>query len=56
VKATLVGKLHHGPYYQIGAAAKWGMGAAYMLLGLMLAVMWVVASYEASRVLGPGWF
>ena len=39
VKSVLTQGTHRGPYYQIGRAATWGMGAAYVLLGGYLAVM-----------------
>jgi Zn-dependent protease len=55
VKATLLGHQHRGPYYQIGIKAKWAMGAAYVVLGLMLVLMFMLCRYEALRTLGPSW-
>jgi hypothetical protein len=40
-----------GQYYQIAALARWSMGIAYVVLGLTLAVMWVLAQIEAYNVL-----
>ena len=55
VKATLLGRQQYGRYYQIGAAAKWSIGVAYVVLGVLLAVMFVVCQLEAARMLGPAW-
>ena len=40
VRRTLLERAHHSPYYDIGLPAKIAMGAAYVLLGGFLAVMW----------------
>jgi Zn-dependent protease len=55
VKATLAAGARREPYYQIGARARWTMGAAYAALGLTLAAMWVFCKIEAIRLVGPQW-
>ena len=55
IKMTVLGGGQRGPYYQIGGAAKWTMGAAYALLLITLATMWFVCKIETLRFMGPGW-
>ncbi|MEO6435187.1 MAG: hypothetical protein ABIP55_05440, partial [Tepidisphaeraceae bacterium] len=42
----------NNPYYQIGWKAKWTMGAAYVVLSVSLAVLFVLAQVEAVSRFG----
>ncbi len=45
LRATFLGRDRQHPYYNIGRAATWAMGAAYLGLGLLL----VVFTYQTGR-------
>ena len=54
---VLRGSRKQDPYFQIGRAAKWGMGVAYVVLGVTLYVMFELCKLEAFRRFGTtDWF
>ena len=42
------------PYFDIGAASKWAMGIAYLVLSGLLAVMFFLCRWESSHRFGSG--
>jgi hypothetical protein len=49
VMGVLRSRNRNHPYYRIGWKAQWAMGAAYAILSVSLAVMWLLTQVEALR-------
>ena len=50
IRSILSAHVRGGPYYNIGKPAQWGMGAAYILLGGILAVMFFLSRAKRGRI------